>query len=938
MWYYHPSVLLYFSVLFYAGRKCILGCSNRALRLLSLGFCLLTWFFILRWTLEYKGKGGDNLFDDAYLDVLQAPHAAISSQFLLWVVVAAGWVSDLGWEVMGFGCLGAMSASFITQVDIINGRGGRISVSYFFSSFLGLLAVFKLLTDDVRGDESSFRFWLLVLHGILFLPRFLPGSPTVPKFYFFFVLLVTLIFCRKLSLFSGDFVMPVSDCQKSISIDFVLCTIINWLYVYRNPSLRPIIAIFAVFVAIVGLTPAETLSLQLAVEYVMNSYRDLITKCQWYVSSRKKMRDSRTSVEDDEGWMNLGLAEGDYTASCASLSDCLASAAGFASGDRVLSVGCGRGAELIRWKESCDLQHITGLDAYPEGKKKFPLLSQVRYVQDTADTIIPRFKGKIRFNKIVSLDAIYHFENKVKFIHDSYTLLTDGNNNEGGVFCVTDLVLARGKLPSWVRTLLLVMNVRAQCVWSEEEYEEKLLHAGFEDVKITSLKTDADSVLDKWFPKAITRHLDYVVISAKATGKKQSTRLPKVAVIGSGMSGLTAAHKLVGTHDVTIFEANEKVGLSGQGVEIFGQVVDVPLRIIGAGYYRFLDDLARSLEVELKPIRKDYLTQQNYGDNGPMEGETSFRYSNKNWENILSWVPHVGDLVHFGKTVYKSDVDGDGKTWGEWLKRSGYSIGSKFDSMIIWMLMGQASWMLSCTYEQVYAYPASIILNFIRGFGWGGDLYDTLFNSSSKCTMMRIHPSLQSLEFALSYGSKIKTGSRVKGVDKNLMVMGEKFDYVIIATEAAAIKHILAPKIAMRSSVFDRIQYQPSTIYLHTDDKVMPTLRKNWMAFNVHQKSGEDCCQLTVWLNEYYPDANFPSDVFQTWNAFTEPCGVIKKCDFLRVVHTGETEGILQGIEDLQGQDSIYYAGAYSVAGAGLLEQAALSGEKVINMIKMRKR
>ena len=90
---------------------------------------------------------------------------------------------------------------------------------------------------------------------------------------------------------------------------------------------------------------------------------------------------------------------------------------------------------------------------------------------------------------------------------------------------------------------------------------------------------------------------------------------------------------------------------------------------------------------------------------------------------------------------------------------------------------------------------------------------------------------------------------------------------------------------------------------------------------------------LTAWLNEYYPKADFRADVFQTWNPHKKPKNVLKECHFLRVVHTKDTPQVLKEINRVQGQNNIFFAGAYSVEGMGLLEQAAQSGRKVAKMI-----
>jgi uncharacterized protein len=527
---------------------------------------------------------------------------------------------------------------------------------------------------------------------------------------------------------------------------------------------------------------------------------------------------------------------------------------------------------------------------------------------------------------------------------------------------VTDLLVRSIKginsFPSWLKCLLRFMNVQVNFLWTADQYKTHLEELGYSDVTIDSMS--GVHVLDGWFPSIFLVHLDYAVITAKKPPPATIPYRPKVAVIGSGLSGLTTAHLLSGTHDVTLIEANASGGLSGQGEYIFGQIVDIPLRIIGKGYYTYVEKLAESLDVKIGPIRDDFLTQQNYGSSGPFGGPVSFSYSHSWLKNLIETLPHIGDIYRFHLNVYEDRNDKPDETWGEWMTRHGYDTrpysknadegmggyeatsssggsdgggGSRKDgSFIMWMVMGQASWMLSCTYEQVLNYPAGILLSFIRSLGWGGDVADTVHSSASRSgRMLRIRPSMKALEYALTYGVRTMYRTRVQHIDESLMINGEQFDYVVVATEASAVKHVLHRSIS--PDVFSRVQYHPSSIYLHTDSSLMPSNKSDWRAFNICQEKGEDMCMLTAWLNEYYPDAKFPVDVFETWNPHHIPNHVLKVCHFLRVCHTKDTASILSEIQELQGVNGVYYAGAYSIDGMGLLEQAARSGRNVAEMI-----
>ena len=110
----------------------------------------------------------------------------------------------------------------------------------------------------------------------------------------------------------------------------------------------------------------------------------------------------------------------------------------------------------------------------------------------------------------------------------------------------------------------------------------------------------------------------------------------------------------------------------------------------------------------------------------------------------------------------------------------------------------------------------------------------------------------------------------------------------------------------------------------------MPRNKKEWRTWNVEMSSGRKEPQLTFWLNEFYPDAEFDGNFFQTWSPAHKPQAelIIRKSEFERVVHTARSRSIISQIEHLQGKDGIFFAGSYSAYGMGLLEEALISGSR----------
>lgn len=170
-----PEVWAYFVVMVVAITFCFLRCKQWWPVLASLSFMSVTWWYIVRYTVEYKMAGGKNLFDDAYVDVVKDHGWAISSQLLTWVVVATVWAHQASLNYLLFGMLGAMSAAFVTwvpNIPLLSSPSPRYIPLWFFPcALMSLLCIYKL--PHTLDAPSEFSFWLKALHLLIALPRLL---------------------------------------------------------------------------------------------------------------------------------------------------------------------------------------------------------------------------------------------------------------------------------------------------------------------------------------------------------------------------------------------------------------------------------------------------------------------------------------------------------------------------------------------------------------------------------------------------------------------------------------------------------------------------------------------------------------------------------------------------------------------------------------------
>ncbi|CAE7565541.1 unnamed protein product, partial [Symbiodinium pilosum] len=457
------------------------------------------------------------------------------------------------------------------------------------------------------------------------------------------------------------------------------------------------------------------------------------------------------------------------------------------------------------------------------------------------------------FNKILAIDSLYHFD-KPAFFGECAKLL---QIRETVIF--TDVIL-REDTPSWVRLCLCAMDIRWSGHWTEKDYRGKLQEAGF---RVNTWKSLEPFVLQPSFPHVFAQYLDYVVVKAELS---ECAWRPTAAVIGSGMSGLIAAHLLEESHDVIIYEAGPKCGLVGLQEELApGVAVDVPLRFMMPHYYHHLLGVIKELGIPVRAVPYN----ASYQRGGDMLLVTSTSWLGHISQH-LKYVPYLAKLMF--TVFFRKELEGE--SFLDYMTRHGLH---QHEAYQIYSL--HLSWMLSCTYEQANNTPAGVILGFIRASNPLVRMYQESGN------IMRVYPTMRALQDALLKGKDLRLNSPIKPFGGFRAIDGQIFDVVVVATDAAAAGYLLGGEWKKR---LERIHYQKGSIVVHKDPSLMPPCRSDWRTFNVREDGPGGTCQITVWLNKFWGRDDIEEDLFETWNPAERPASsqTIKEVTLGRATYT----------------------------------------------------
>jgi uncharacterized protein len=324
----------------------------------------------------------------------------------------------------------------------------------------------------------------------------------------------------------------------------------------------------------------------------------------------------------------------------------------------------------------------------------------------------------------------------------------------------------------------------------------------------------------------------------RAVGTRVTGR--KIAVIGGGVSGLTAGYVLARADDVTLFEADSRLGGHADTHLVTPAAgppipVDTGFIVYNERTYPLLTRLFAELEVDTMAAEMsmsvrcagcglEYAGQRGLGGLTAGLGRGGLRYL-----RMLTEVPRF----HRAARRLLADRASEGVTFGEFLDAGGYS--GYFITHFAIPLVA-AVW--SCPPGTALSYPAAYLFAFLANHGMlsvtGSPQWRTV-KGGSRCYVERIAKQLGSIRVASPVSSvhRLPEGSADGGV-RVREASGEEhtFDAVVIATHPDQALRLLAEPTDAEREILGAFGYTPNPALLHTDVRLLPSRHRARASWN----------------------------------------------------------------------------------------------------------
>ena len=401
----------------------------------------------------------------------------------------------------------------------------------------------------------------------------------------------------------------------------------------------------------------------------------------------------------------------------------------------------------------------------------------------------------------------------------------------------------------------------------------------------------------------------------------------RIAVIGSGISGLSTAYHLRNQADVTLFEAGSYFGghthtvdvtlQSPQGMVTHG--VDTGFLVFNERTYPGLIGLFAELQVQTSTSDMSFSVQTPRAS-----GQRAMEWSGSNLNtvfaqrsNLLSptFLGMLRDVLRFNTLANALADRGQDhalmQPLGEFLDT--HKFGSAFRH---WYLLPMLGCIWSCPTDQMLQFPVATMVRFCHNHGLIQVVNRPQWFTVTGGAKHYVEKLLQHIPHTHLQTPVDRVERNDVGVRVFTAGSAGDFDGVVLACHADQALSLLAQPTPQEQALLGAIRYHPNKAVLHTDTSVMPKKKLAWAAWNYERatdlglESSRVC--LHYWINRLQP-LPFSQDVVVSLNPVRaiDPSKVLGEYDYAHPVFDLAAIKSQSQLPRLQGQQNTWYAGAW---------------------------
>ena len=405
----------------------------------------------------------------------------------------------------------------------------------------------------------------------------------------------------------------------------------------------------------------------------------------------------------------------------------------------------------------------------------------------------------------------------------------------------------------------------------------------------------------------------------------------KIAIIGTGVSGLVCAHALQADHELSVYEAADYPGGHSNTVDVETEAgsyaVDTGFIVYNDRNYPNFERLLHDLDVPTQPSNMSF---------GVSDG-SSFEYNGSSANGLFARRRHmvsptfhrmVADLLRFNrdaKALLESDSD---PSLREWLSAQDYS-----DAFIERLIVPQASAVWSADPRQMWSFPARFLCEFFGNHG--------MFDFRDRPRWRTVTGGSRAYVSALiaPFRDRVRLSTPVVGVerfDDGVAVTArgslgaEYFDAVVIATHSDQALAMLTDPSDLERELLGAIPYQRNEAVLHTDRSLLPRHKRAWASWNYHLGGDPGRPTVTYHMNRLQSlIADVELCVTLNRTEAIDPEKILRKIDYQHPVFTRGGVAAQARHHEISGVNRTHYCGAYW--GWGFHEDGVVSGLRVVD-------